>query len=102
MPDAEFDFSTGGVRHEDPETSREAAVRVPVERLEQYVLGAIKRLGGQATSEEVAALLGIDLQSITPRMAPLKRKALIQDSHHRRRGRRGRDRVVWELTEFPW
>lgn len=47
------------------------------------------------TAEELAFSLNKSLQSITPRIAPLRRKGLIYDSGIRKRGESGRPRIVW-------
>lgn len=85
----------GAARSGDPDTSHDAAESVRVAELERAVLRAIHDLGGKATSEDVAIYTGIDLQSITPRFAPLARKGVIARTSDRKPGRSGKARIVW-------
>jgi hypothetical protein len=79
-------------RTSDPDTSHDAARAVDASRLEQVVLGTLKTYG-PLTARGVAHLSLVDLQSITPRFAPLARKGLI-----RRTGvKRGRS-YLWDVT----
>ena len=84
----------GASRTNDPETSRDAAR--DVSRLEGEVYAALRT---PQTAEEVAAALGRPLQSITPRIAPLRRKGFIFDTGIRRPGASGRSRIVFATTE---
>lgn len=82
----------GAHRKDDPDTSKEAA-QLDVSKLEArvYELLRFKPL----TAEELAFSLNKSLQSITPRIAPLRRKGLIYDSGIRKRGESGRLRIAW-------
>ena len=82
----------GAHRKDDPDTSKEAANQ-DVSKLEArvYELLRFKPL----TTEELAFSLNKSLQSITPRIAPLRRKGMIYDSGQRKRGESGRGRIVW-------
>ena len=57
----------GAYRANDPETSKEAA-QFDVTRLEGEVYAILKTR--PSTTEEIAAIMGRPLQSITPRIAP--------------------------------
>ena len=82
----------GAHRKDDPDTSKEAA-QLDVSKLEGrvYELLRFKHL----TTEELAFSLNKPLQSITPRIAPLRRKGMIYDTGIRKRGEAGRPRIVW-------
>ena len=82
----------GAHRKDDPDTSKEAA-QLDVSKLEGrvYELLRFKPL----TTEELAFSLNKPLQSITPRIAPLRRKGMIYDTGIRKRGEAGRPRIVW-------
>ena len=82
----------GAHRKDDPETSKEAAA-LDISELEARVYGLLKFKS--LTAEELAFSLNKSLQSITPRIAPLRRKGFIFDSGIRRRGQSGRSRIVW-------
>lgn len=85
-------------RTDGPFTSREAYESVDASRLEELVYLAIYVLGPM-TSEEVAEALCINLQSITPRFAPMERKRLIRKTGGVRRGRSGHSRQLWDVIE---
>lgn len=85
----------GAYRANDPETSKEAA-QFDVTRLEGEVYAILKTR--PSTTEEIAAMMGRPLQSITPRIAPLRRKGYIFDTGVRRPGLAGRSRIVFAAT----
>ena len=91
----------GAHRNTDPETSVKAAKSVNATKLEGQVLDqllASKYVLG-LTSEEVALCLNREFDCITPRFAPLLRKGLIEKSGITRKGKSGKGRIVWILTE---
>lgn len=96
MTQADLDFF-GMSRTADPETSKRAAAKVDASKLSQLVLNALTH--GPKTSEEVAAWLGRELGSITPRFKPLEAAGLIERSTVRRKGKSGSTRVVWMMKE---
>jgi len=75
-------------RRSDPDTSHEAAARVHVGNLEAIVLAELRN--GSATSAELAERTGIDRVAVSPRLRPLARKGLIQETALRRNGS-----IVW-------
>lgn len=82
-------------RKTDPNTSKEAAESVPVQRLEKLVYEAIKAAPNGLTAEEIEkSIPGVKLNSITPRIAPLIKKGYIEDSGERRRASSGRSQRV--------
>jgi len=83
---------SGLARNTDPDTSHEAA-KLNTTTLEGMVLDAINA-NGPMTTEEIARATGIDLQSITPRIAPLMRLGLLVDTGLRKPGVSGRNRRV--------
>ena len=83
---------SGLARNTDPDTSHEAA-KLKTSTLESMVLEAINA-NGPMTTEEIARATGIDLQSITPRIAPLMRLGLLIDTGLRKPGVSGRNRRV--------
>jgi DNA-binding MarR family transcriptional regulator len=82
-------------RRTDPKTSKAAARTVPVVDLEARVLAALRSNGGM-TTRELAALLNVELVSVSPRMRPLVEKGLVVDSGERRSGPGRRSKaIVW-------
>lgn len=80
----------GAARTNDPRTSREAAA-VDRSTLSERVLTVIR--GGHYepreagwTGHELAEILEVPLNSVTPRLAPLRKAGLIKASNHRRNG----------------
>lgn len=82
----------GAHRSDDPDTSKEAS-KLDAGRIEGEVYSVIKTK--PSTAEEIASLLARPLQSITPRLAPLRRAGFIFDSGLRKPGSSGRSRIVW-------
>ena len=85
----------GRARRADPPTAKAAAKSVNSTELETIVLDMLRV---PATTHEIADSTGIALVSISPRMAPLVKKGLVQDSGLRREGPSGRKSIVWSLT----
>lgn len=88
-------------RRNDPQTSKEAAKAVPVQRLENMVYEAIKGSNGLTADELQQILPGVALNSITPRIAPLIKKGYIEDSGERRKARSGRFQRVLKAVGSP-
>lgn len=83
---------SGLARNTDPDTSHEAA-KIQTSTLESMVFEVINT-HGPMTTEEIARELRIDLQSITPRIAPLMRLGILVDTGLRKPGASGRNRRV--------
>ena len=79
-------------RTTDPDTSKQAALRVDVTKREQQVVDAMQLLGGEGTSTEIAEAAQVDKWSISPRMKPLEAKGHIRRTDERRKGQ-----IVWRL-----
>lgn len=88
----------GAYRWNDSDTSKDAAESVDVNRLEGIVMDTLARHPDGLTSEEIAVKNGIALGSITPRMAPLKRKGKVIRTEEKRPGVSGSQRYVWNLA----
>ena len=67
----------GEVRRTDPQTSHDAAKALDATQLERLVAGCIRKHGPIA-ADKVAQILGMNLQSISPRFRPLANKGLIR------------------------
>lgn len=88
-------------RASDPDTSHEAAESLSAEiltKLDRAVIEGLRAYDGLATSEQIADATGISLQSVTPRIKPLRQRGLLFDAGFRRTGRSGRSRIVWGLA----
>jgi hypothetical protein len=64
----------GGSRHNDPFTSRIAAGSISATALEMAVHAYLFKVGRDLTAFEIARGMGMDIRSISPRLAPLERK----------------------------
>lgn len=64
----------GGFRHNDPFTSKIAAGSISATELEMLVHDWLLRTGRDLTALEIARGMGMDIRSISPRLAPLARK----------------------------
>lgn len=90
--------ATGGVRHSDPDTSREAAAKINTTKWERLVRDAVKALG-TATNYEIAQHLGVEqVASISPRVKPLREKGLLRWNGEKRPGNSTRLQRVWECV----
>jgi predicted transcriptional regulator len=67
----------GEVRGTDPQTSHDAANALNASQLERLVVDCIRK-NGPIASDRVAQILGMSLQSISPRFRPLANKGLIR------------------------
>ena len=86
-----------GYRHADPLTSVRAAEKVNTTALEAGVVGCLKAHGPQ-TSTEIADILRLSRDSISPRMRPLALRGLVEDSGARRSPYEGtRKQIVWRM-----
>jgi len=91
------EYEHGASRSTDPMTSKKAAESVDATKLEKMVLEAVKRSGEKGmTCEEVADKIEMEVVSVSPRFAPLKRKGLIYRTDLRRAGKSGRGRIIWK------
>jgi predicted transcriptional regulator len=86
----------GAYRNTDPDTSEAAAKSLDVTKLEAKIYEAIKSRPGGLTTREMAAVLGIDWGSITPRCKPMEAKGKIYRTDERRRWKSGRYGIVWK------
>lgn len=82
----------GGARRTDPETSHEAARSVDVVTLEKLVLKALKVR--PMTTKELGVFLNLSHITVSPRIAPLRRRGLVRSTGEKR-GERAKS-LVWE------
>jgi hypothetical protein len=88
-------------RSSDPTTSHQAAFEfdAKVTAIERRILDELKGLGrGGMTTHALAAVLGLELVTVSPRMKPLLNKGLVRDSGRRSESPSGRKRIIWERT----
>lgn len=88
----------GRSRRNDPQTAKAAAKSVTVADLEVKVLDALRRHYDGLTTHQLAEYLDASLVSISPRMAPLRKKGLVFDSGERRKGSSGVKSIVWKAV----
>ena len=84
--------------HRGVDTSIEAAraIELSVGHLQRIALRAIRAAGGRGlTTNELAATVRIDRDSIQPRTTELKLLGLIRDSGGRRPNANGINAIVW-------
>lgn len=75
-------------RATDPQTSKDAALRVDPEGLAAIVLTELRKMPG--TSHELAQRLAMSLVTVSPRMKPLEDRGFVK-----RAGKR-EGRTIWE------
>ena len=87
---------TGGVRRTDPLTSHRAAQSINPDLLEGMVLKALE--GGPANCDELCERLRMEWNTVSPRLAPLRRNGFIEACGSKL-GAKGRNQRLWKLTE---
>lgn len=86
-------------RNTDPDTSRDAADKVPATELEALILEAIKTFPDGCISDDVEMYLHhLRSNTITPRFTALIRKGYIVDTGERRRALSGRSQRVMKAV----
>lgn len=83
-------------RAHDPETAQAAAKSVPVNEMESAILAALRKYPNGLTSYELADVTGLSLVTVSPRMRPLVRKGLAEDSGENRPTPGGSKAIVWK------
>jgi len=84
----------GSKEHSIGSASRKAAELVPAKALQRVVYADLRR-HGDATADECAARLGMDILSIRPRFSELRRLGLVISTEARRPSSRGVSSTVW-------
>ena len=86
-------------RNTDPDTSHQAADKVPATKLEAIVLDMIQKFPDGCIADEVEReLFNFRINSISPRYAALLRKGHIIDTGERRRAASGRNQRVMKAV----
>lgn len=85
-------FDGAYARSSDPQTSKDAARRVDVTKMEGRVLVGLGLLEGSGTTAQIAKVMNTDKWSISPRMKPLEKKGEI-----RRTDMRWKGQIIWKL-----
>jgi DNA-binding MarR family transcriptional regulator len=96
-------MAQGAARTSDPETSHEAANSVDANALEEAVAEVVYRnYSYGATSWEIARTLGMVHQTVSPRLAPLRRKGYIRPKYDPETGKMrkrlagsNRGQIIW-------
>ncbi len=88
----------GAVRHDDPETSKEAAESFDAGGLELQVHAYIAK-HGPCILDEVATGLKIDKVTASPRFKPLAEAGMIALTGIKRPGKSGRPQQEWKVIK---
>ncbi len=94
-------------RISDPETSKEAGRAVNATHRELEVMKALARLG-EDSSEGIADWFNekygrMEVSSnVSPRIRPLIRKGLVEDTGQTKTSRQERENAIWKLTPLGW
>ena len=86
-------------RRTDPETSHEAAESLTsftLSDMELRVMAALQQ-EGDMIAEDLCYVTGLPWQTLTPRLATLRRKGVIEDSGTKRKASSGRSQIIWRL-----
>lgn len=82
-----FKYGEAYARSQDPETAHDAADAMEgtlAARREKQVHDGLRAHPAGLTCHELVRVTGIPYESITPRIAPLRRKAMVEDTGLRR------------------
>lgn len=92
----------GPVVHKNPRDTEQAAFEFIEPKLSGLRLAALQSLDNHPgkTGFEVAEDMGEWLYSVKPRLTELSRMNMVIDSGERRKNERGRQEIVWRITEF--
>ena len=89
-------------RRGDPPTAVEAAAALNTTPVERAIMTVLLRHGGK-TIHEITPLQRYPEITVSPRLRPLARKGLVEDSGVRRRHpHSNRHGIVWQLTEVGY
>lgn len=95
----------GAVRASDPDTSHAAAESINPSALQGVIIQILVEAQTGLTTHEIARLVHIGYQTITPRMKPMRLKGWVYDTGLRRAWKGGpgspatnRLSIVWQLT----
>lgn len=87
----------GVARRRDPATSKAAARTVRAGTLMDTVLRALRNSPGGLTTDEIARATGISIVSVSPRMAQLVKRNLIENAGQVRKTHSGYEAIVWRV-----
>ena len=89
-------------RNTDPSTSHAAAQAIThaAPGIEQDILDILSEFPGGLTIQEIADITGINLVTISPRIAPLRRRGQVH-SIGKRKNPSGHMALIWTLGEGP-
>lgn len=90
--------TVGRARRADPDTSKAAAKTVTANALEAIVMHWLRKSPTGLTSHELSEFTGLSLVTVSPRLAPLRKKGFVMDSGERREGPSGRKSIVWKVV----
>lgn len=87
------------IGHQRTETSFNAAVRVAVNaRNVRDRVAAVLAERGPMTADEIAAVLGLSILTVRPRVTDLNKAGRIEDTGARRQTGSGNAAIVWRVT----
>ncbi len=94
-----LDFDRPAVRNDDPDTAHEAFHSLDVKGRQRFLLDAIeKHFPGGFICSELAWKVGLERDSVSPRLPEMEERGRIQRTERRRKWRSNRKQIVWELT----
>ena len=90
----------GTIGYQQTETSFNAAVRVAVNaRNVRDRVAAVLAERGPMTADEIAAVLGLSILTVRPRVTDLNKAGRIEDTGARRQTGSGNAAIVWRIKE---
>jgi len=96
-----LNFSQPKARHSDPDTAKQAALSFDPTEMEANVLDVIKMFPKGCIFDDILDNMpNFREGSISPRLKPLKRKGLIEDTGEVRKGKSGRNQKVLRYVKI--
>jgi DNA-binding HxlR family transcriptional regulator len=96
-----FNFKSAKARRSDPETSKQAAISLDPTETETLVLEVIRLFPEGCIFDDILRELPtIREGSISPRLKPLTKKGLIEETGELRKGKSGRNQRVLRCVKI--
>jgi len=94
-------YTNQGVGYQSTDTSKNAAVDLSpkASTIRDFVIKYLKRVNCPATSEEIAAGIGLDYVSVQPRLSELQASGHVRDSGQRKKSRYNKNIIAWEMAK---
>lgn len=84
-------------RNEDPTTSKDAAVALDAQGLQQVIIECLQKHPEGLTNRQICEATGLEWNTATPRMRPMANKGIVVENGKRKYGK-WPTAIVWTLV----